>query len=104
MAEIQDALEAVLGRPGSVAFSVNEKLPVALPTAEAQASLFPPAGEAVLSSSAKTSAVAPRGLPVSPSLTFETFVEGSSNRLAFTAAQAVSERPSQAYNPLIIYG
>jgi chromosomal replication initiator protein len=35
---------------------------------------------------------------------FETFVVGTSNQLAVAAAQAISERPASAYNPLFIYG
>lgn len=38
------------------------------------------------------------------SYSFDTFVVGSSNQLAFAAAQAVSERPAETYNPLFIYG
>jgi len=36
--------------------------------------------------------------------TFDTFIVGSSNRFACTAALAVSEKPGKAYNPLFIYG
>ena len=36
--------------------------------------------------------------------TFEDFVVGSSNRLAHAAAQAVSDSPARAYNPLFLYG
>ena len=36
--------------------------------------------------------------------TFDSFVEGTGNRFAYTAAQAVSEKPGKAYNPLFIYG
>ena len=35
---------------------------------------------------------------------FENFVVGSSNRLAFSAATLVSEKPGVAYNPLFLYG
>ena len=36
--------------------------------------------------------------------TFESFVEGKSNQLAFAAAQQVAENPGGSYNPLFIYG
>lgn len=35
---------------------------------------------------------------------FNNFVVGSSNRLAFSAAKLVSEKPGVAYNPLFLYG
>ncbi len=41
---------------------------------------------------------------LNPKYTFETFIVGSSNRLAAAAAHAVSENPGTAYNPLVIYG
>ena len=35
---------------------------------------------------------------------FDSFIVGESNRFAHAAAMAVAERPSCAYNPLVIYG
>ncbi|MBR3641629.1 MAG: chromosomal replication initiator protein DnaA [Oscillibacter sp.] len=36
--------------------------------------------------------------------TFDTFVVGETNKLAYAAARAVAEKPGQSYNPLLIYG
>ena len=41
---------------------------------------------------------------LNPKYTFDTYVVGSSNRLAHAAATAVAEKPALAYNPLFIYG
>ena len=41
---------------------------------------------------------------LNPKYTFEQFVIGPSNRLAHAAALSVAEMPSQAYNPLFVYG
>ncbi|MEA3289870.1 MAG: chromosomal replication initiator protein DnaA [Campylobacterota bacterium] len=38
------------------------------------------------------------------SYTFESFVVGSSNQMAYTASKAVAEKPGVQYNPLFIYG
>ena len=41
---------------------------------------------------------------LNPRYTFDTFVIGSFNNLAYAAAQAVLDRPGITYNPLFIYG
>ena len=41
---------------------------------------------------------------LNPRYTFETFVVGSFNELAYAAAQAILERPGARYNPFFIYG
>lgn len=46
----------------------------------------------------------PRSSAFNKKYTFATFIVGNSNRLAFAAAQAVAEKPGEAYNPLFIYG
>ena len=40
----------------------------------------------------------------SDEFTFETFVVGPSNKLAYAASQSVAEHPAKNYNPLLIYG
>ena len=37
-------------------------------------------------------------------ITFETFMVGPSNKLAYAASVSVAEHPAQNYNPLLIYG
>ncbi len=41
---------------------------------------------------------------LNPKYTFERFVVGKSNELAYYAARSVAEKPALKYNPLVIYG
>ncbi|MFH1188959.1 MAG: chromosomal replication initiator protein DnaA, partial [bacterium] len=41
---------------------------------------------------------------LNPRYTFDTFIIGSFNMLAYTAAQATLQRPGITYNPLFVYG
>ena len=43
------------------------------------------------------------GLSFNVKHSFNSFVVGNSNRMAFSAAQAVADAPGQAYNPLFLY-
>ena len=42
--------------------------------------------------------------PIDGNYRFDTFVVGSSNRLAVSAARAVADAPGSTYNPLFVYG
>ncbi len=46
----------------------------------------------------------PGELYESDAFTFETYVVGPANKLAYAAAKAVAEDPARKYNPLFIYG
>ncbi len=54
----------------------------------------------------KPSATTPKTVStlLNTSYTFENFVVGSSNQLAFAAARSAAKSPGQQYNPLFIYG
>jgi chromosomal replication initiator protein len=41
---------------------------------------------------------------INPAYTFDTFVVGPSNSLAYAAAHAITEKPGRLYNPLFVYG
>ncbi|MFC2020754.1 chromosomal replication initiator protein DnaA [Chloroflexota bacterium] len=41
---------------------------------------------------------------LNPKYTFDSFIVGGSNQLAYTAAQKVAQNPGNSYNPLFIYG
>jgi len=70
---------------------------------ETTASLRDRANELInhTSSSNKTSTT---GITLNPRYTFDNFVVGSCNDLAYTACQAVAANPGNKYNPLFIYG
>ncbi len=41
---------------------------------------------------------------LNPSLTFDSFIVGSSNQFAYTTAKSVAQKPGLQYNPLFLYG
>jgi chromosomal replication initiator protein len=44
------------------------------------------------------------GLKLRPNHTFDSFVVGATNRLAYAVSQAVAKNPGKSHNPLVIYG
>lgn len=45
-----------------------------------------------------------RGMTLQSRFSFDSFVVGASNRLAYAASRAVADNPAKTYNPLFIYG
>ncbi|MCX7939139.1 MAG: chromosomal replication initiator protein DnaA [Thermoflexales bacterium] len=94
LAEIRRMLSARMGR------TVDVKLVVMASNATAAHTQTPspliPSGQAAASS------VASDGLL--PRYTFEAFVVGPGNQVAYAAARSVADRPGQSYNPLFLYG
>ncbi len=61
-----------------------------------------PAAEPAASSLPRTTPPA-RRMPINPRYTFDNFIVGGSNNLAFAACRAVASKPNSSYNPLFIY-
>lgn len=102
---INTILNARLGREVQVAFTVVPQLNNAPPPPVVEPVHEPTYAPAVATTEWELGA--PRTPVVSnlvPTYTFDSFVMGASNRLAYSSAQAVAEQPARTYNPLMIYG
>lgn len=92
---IRRTLTNIMGRVVDVQFVVRPPSQVdAHPVATLQA-------DGGTATKPRGSVSAPR---LNPSYTFDTFITGESNRLAYAAALEVTEEPGYRYNPLFIYG
>jgi chromosomal replication initiator protein len=88
---LEDAFTQLFGRSPDIVFQVS-----ASPAVRKFATAVPPV--VVLEPTPAPD------FPYNPSYTFENFIEGPSNRMAFAASVAVSENPATQYNPLFIHG
>jgi chromosomal replication initiator protein len=90
---LEQAASAAAGRPVSVAFLVNRALEPGMRRAAA------PAHVAGAGASAP-----PRPAATAGRYTFDNFVVGGSNQVAYGAARAVVAQPGQRFNPLFVWG
>ena len=77
---------------------------VAAPKITAAAAPLPAAAKPVAESKPKVETAFRSYGKLNTSLTFDNFVIGKANQLAFAAATQVAELPGESYNPLFIYG
>jgi chromosomal replication initiator protein len=90
LALIERAVGLASGKDTRVRLVVNRQLAPVLPERRSPQRISAPVADE------RTEAVS--------RFTFETFVVGASNEVAFRAAQAIVEAPGQHYNPLFIHG
>jgi chromosomal replication initiator protein len=115
--QVEKALTRIIGRPIQATFTVAGKGGVAPATDVADAPAAPEPGRrpperrpksirqpegVVRNRQLELTPTSPNGL--NPRLTFDTYVVGSSNRLAHAASLAVADRPGGKFNPLFVHG
>lgn len=102
------SLERITGKPiKKLEYKIdnikNISDPAIFSTADSAPSISSPAPEQMPSYSQPASP-SNGGFTLNPKYTFDNFVPGKGTELAYAAAQAITNRPGTAYNPLFIYG
>ena len=110
-AQVQQVLTRLCEREVSVVYEVataaqdeSRQSAFAVRAASPGASMGKPASAAPALRQTRLPREAATHSQLNGKFTFHRFVVGAGNRLAAAAAQAVAERPAEAYNPLFIYG
>lgn len=87
-----------------VAVARPDPVPLAIPPAANR--IEAPARPAIRAEAVEADPLSPDqvSVPLDPRLTFETFVVGKPNELAFAAARRVAESATVSFNPLFLYG
>ncbi|HXU16663.1 MAG TPA: chromosomal replication initiator protein DnaA [Terriglobales bacterium] len=106
---IQEALDSLNMDYQDVQFVTPEDDPAATPVRHDGGLSAPTPGTSSVASAPSFSSSQARfdwdgAAQLNPRYTFDAFVIGSGNQFAHAACQAVSQRPSKAYNPLFLYG
>ncbi len=98
LAQLEDLLQECSGRPLRLAVECEEGQKEEQPknVSSLQEATLSPARQEVEQPEEKSN--------LNPKYVFENFVIGNSNRLAWSAAHQVAEKPGRSYNPLFIYG
>jgi chromosomal replication initiator protein len=91
-------LTGIMNRPASVRFVVGQAESPTRPADEL------PGMQVTEEMLPRTAASPVANATVNQRYTFESFIVGSSNRMAHAASMAVAESPARAYNPLFLYG
>ena len=95
---VQDSMTKVLGGPVDLVFAVKQP-----PLKNAEALGVSPLFQQAETSAQELSSALLRAR-LRPGFTFANFAVSSSNQMAWAAADAVSQSPAEAYNPLFIWG
>lgn len=88
---ISEVMLEVTGSPVNIKFKIAEKEANEVRRLEAKLE-------------SRKQRLASKGIYLNPKYTFDTFVTGQSNQVAFSSARAVAESPGSRYNPFFIYG
>ena len=94
---IAEAVERVFGEPLEIIFKItSSENNIVMNEGVSQISEIIPDAKLAVSASPSNNGIIRR-------YTFDSFILGKSNELAYAASQAVSSNPGNAYNPLFIY-